>query len=106
MIASNLLKLLSLVWNVTTFKWLIKIIANYSLLKKVASDVKSVINNCTQNTPPLPSIIDTKLLVDDVKKLIDADIIDIPLIDDSKISEFLSELENALVTTIEQGKKL
>lgn len=72
------------------------ILANIRIIMGVIADIEMVVGQIVQQQPPVPSLDQIKKVMDAVRSLLDAGIIQIKGIDDKSLSDKILQLETLL----------
>ena len=75
------------------------IMMNLRTIFSVIADIESVVESLVKGPDKIPSAEQIKLVIDSVRKLLDAGIIQVPGMDDAKVSEELLKIEGLISET-------
>lgn len=99
-----MLGLMPIISFLSTSKLFFKIIGNWGLMKKILSDTQTILTAMVNRKDPLPDCNETKILMDNVKRLLEAGFIDLPMVDENEIARVLGNIENNIVCSLDPKK--
>ena len=81
------------------------IIKNIGLVIDFFKVVKSVFQSVASRDVKIPNCDETKLLIDQLRKLLDSGVIDVPGVDEKEIAGVLGQIEERLVCVVDKAQK-
>ena|SRR6476620_6473683 len=86
----------------TAFPMFWKVVTNFSLIREAWSDLESVSQSIIKKE--LPTSEDTTKLLDVLKRVCEAGLIDVPGVDENKIAVILGEIEHKIVANFHKNE--
>lgn len=81
------------------------ILKNVGLVIDTFKIISSVITGISKRDVKMPNCEEAKILLGQVRKLLDSGVIDVPGIDELEVSAVLGQIETRLVCTIDNAEK-
>ena len=75
---------------------MLKLLKSMPLIMRVLKDYQMILEALIHSEHKIPSVDQVKIMLDDVRLILDSGLIDIPGIDESELSKAILEIENTI----------